>query len=56
MKIEWSDVRTALRTAGALIVGNSFVAPVILKSQGHVEWALLLGGFVLILIMSAKGK
>lgn len=56
MKIEWGDVQAALRTAGALLLGNSFVVPLILKSQEKVVWNLLIVGFVLILSASAKRK
>jgi hypothetical protein len=54
MKLDLSDVKAALRTAGALLVGNSFVVPILARTNDYVVWSLLIAGSVLILIMSLK--
>lgn len=54
MKIDLGDVKAALRTAGALLVGNSFVVPILAKTNDHVVWILLIAGAMLIFAMSFK--
>lgn len=58
MKIKFNgeDLLAGLRTSGALMVGNSLVVPVIIKSNEFVSWFLLIVGFLLLLATSSRVK
>lgn len=57
IRIDWTSATAALRTAGALMVGNTFVAPFVL---GNRNWpalvALLTTGLALIIITSMSRR
>lgn len=50
MKIDKEAVKAAGRTAGALIIGNSVVIPVLSKFENPYWWVLVLAGSVIIAI------
>ena len=56
-KFDFPAIKTAFRTAGALMVGNSLIAPMIFENH---NWpgiiALFCFGFCVILIFSFKGE
>ena len=56
-KIDWTAVRTAARTAGALMIGNVFVAAMLL---GNRNWLLLISllviGTLLIILTSIEKR
>ena len=58
MKIKFNGVEllAGLRKSGALMVGNSLVVPVIIKSNEFVSWFLLIVGFLLLLATSSRVK
>jgi hypothetical protein len=57
LKIDRAAVKTALRTAGALMVGNAFVAPLLLDNRNWLGiGALMLVGVGAILLTSFKGE
>jgi hypothetical protein len=55
-KFNGEDLLSGFRTAGALMVGNSFVVPVIIKSNEFVSWFLLIFGFLVLLATSSRVK
>ena len=56
-KLDFVAVRTAIRTAGALMIGNAFIAPLLL---GNRNWAGLAGlmaaGFLAIIATSLEPR
>lgn len=57
LKIDSVAVKAAIRTAGALMLGNAFVAPLLLDNRNWIGiTALVLVGFGAILITSFKGE
>ncbi len=57
IEIEWINIKTGVRTAGSLMVGNAFVANLV---TGNKEWislaVLLFFGVSAIIITSVKSK
>ena len=57
LKIDSVAVKAAIRTAGALMLGNAFVAPLLLDNRNWIGiTALVLVGFGAILVTSFKGE
>lgn len=55
-KFDFPAIKTAFRTAGALMIGNSFVAPLIFENRNWLGiLALSIFGFCFIIITSFKG-
>ena len=55
-KLDYSAIKTAVRAAGATMVGNSFIAALLLDTQNWKRIvALFIAGFCVILIFSFKG-
>ena len=56
-KIDWVSVKAAVRTAGALMAGNVFVAAFVLNNKGYVGLAVLfILGVAAIIITSIERK
>ncbi len=55
-KFDFPAIKTAFRTAGALMIGNSFVAPLIFENRNWLGiLALSVFGFCFIIVTSFKG-
>ncbi len=55
-KLDFPAIKTAFRTAGALMIGNSFVAPLIFDNRNWLGiLALFFVGFCFIITTSFKG-
>lgn len=54
LTLDRNDVKGALRTAGALLLGNSIIVPVITGGKNPHWWILFVIGFILIVIGSTK--
>ena len=53
LKVDWTSVKTAARTSGALMVGNVFVAAMLLGNRAWLSLiSFLLIGTVLIMLTS----
>jgi hypothetical protein len=56
-KVNWTSFLAAVRTAGALMAGNVFVALFVLKNKDYVSlWLLLLLGIAAIIVASLETK
>jgi hypothetical protein len=55
-KIVIKDLKTGLRTTGALLLGNSLVVPVLTEGKNHYWWILLIVGGILTVSSSFKDK
>jgi len=57
LKFDSVSIKTGLRTAGSLMVGNAFVAPLILDNKNWVNIGLLLflGIFLILATSFSKG-
>ena len=56
-KIDWAGIKTAGRTLGALMVGNVFVAAMLLDNRHWLGLAMLLAiGVALIIFTSIERK
>ena len=57
LKVDWTAVLTAARTAGALMIGNVFVAGMLLGNRNWLALAtLLVAGAVVIILASTAWK
>jgi hypothetical protein len=54
--VNWVDLRGGVRTAGALMIGNTAVGVTIFNKPFGSLWALLALGFVLILATSVTKR
>ncbi len=53
LKVDWTSVKTAARTSGSLMVGNVFVAAMLLGNRAWLSLiSLLVIGTVLIMLTS----
>lgn len=56
MKIDINSIITVLRTASALMIGNSLVVPILTGGSARYWWALLVVGFTLMIGLSIERK
>lgn len=55
-RIDVPLVLSGLRTAGALLIGNTFVVPVLTDGKSRWWWVLLIAGIVILIWSSLKPK
>jgi hypothetical protein len=56
IKVNINDIKAGVRTAGALMLGNSLVAPVITNGATSYWWVLLFSGIMCIVLTSLQGE
>jgi hypothetical protein len=57
LKIDWPGIRAAIRTAGALMLGNTFIAVLILgKNMTYELWVLFFLGMAAIIVPSIEKR
>jgi hypothetical protein len=55
--LDYPAIKTALRAAGATMIGNAFIAAMLLEAHNWVRiLSLLVAGFCLIITVSFKGE